>query len=174
MTVSYTLLGLLNEADRHGYDLKQSYDRRFGSVRPLRFGQVYRTLAQLERDGLIETVGVEPGSGPDRKRYAITRNGVTDLERWLAEPEDPQPQLQTVLFTKVALALLSGKPADAFLEDQRQRHLAVMRELTAAKRGASQRDTMLIDYQLFHIEADLRWIEHAAGNLDTLATEIRL
>jgi DNA-binding PadR family transcriptional regulator len=174
MTVSYTLLGLLNEADRHGYDLKQSYDRRFGAARPLRFGQVYRTLAQLERDGLIAVIGVEQGAGPDRKRYSITADGVTDLERWLAEPEDPQPQLQTVLFTKVVLALLSGKPADAFLEAQRQRHLTVMRDLTAARRTASLRDGMLIDYQLFHIEADLRWIEHAAGRLDTLAAEMEL
>ncbi|BCB83245.1 PadR family transcriptional regulator [Phytohabitans suffuscus] len=172
MTVSYTLLGLLNEADRHGYDLKQSYDRRFGTARPLRFGQVYRTLAQLERDGLVEVVGVEQGAGPDRKRYSITPDGVTDLERWLSEPEDPRPQLQTVLFTKVVLALLSGQPADEFLERQRQRHLAVMRDLTTARRGAALRDSMLIDYQLFHIEADLRWIDHAAGRLDTLAAEI--
>ena len=174
MTVSYALLGLLDEADRHGYDLKQSYDRRFGPARPLRFGQVYRTLAQLERDGLITVAGVEAGAGPDRKRYSITTDGVTDLERWLSEPEDPQPQLQTVLFTKVVTALLSGKPAGVFLEDQRQRHLAVMRELTAARRESSLRDGMLIDYQLFHIEADLRWMEHAAGRLDTLASEIRL
>jgi DNA-binding PadR family transcriptional regulator len=174
MAISYALLGLLKESDRHGYDLKQSYDRRFGSSRPVRFGQVYRTLAQLQRDGLVEVVGVEPGAGPDRKRYSITAEGVTDLARWLAEPEDPQPQLQTVLFTKVVLALLSGTPADVFLEDQRQRHLAVMRELTAAKRTASLRDSMLIDYQLFHIEADLRWIDHAAGRLDTLAAEIEL
>jgi DNA-binding PadR family transcriptional regulator len=174
MTVSYALLGLLNEADRHGYDLKQSYDRRFGGARPLRFGQVYRTLAQLERDGLIAVSGVEHGAGPERKRYSITVDGVTDLERWLAEPEDPQPQLQTLLFTKVVVALLSGKPAEPFLEDQRQRHLAVMRELTAARRTASLRDSMLIDYQLFHIEADLRWIDHAAGRLETLAAEIEL
>jgi hypothetical protein len=71
------------------------------------------------------------------------------------------------------LALLSGKPADAFLENQRQRHLAVMRDLTTARRTASLRDSMLIDYQLFHIEADLRWIEHAARRLDTLAAEIQ-
>jgi len=174
MTVSYALLGLLNEADRHGYDLKQSYDRRFGAARPLRFGQVYRTLAQLERDGLISVIGVEQGAGPDRKRYSITDDGVTDLARWLSEPEDPQPQLQTVLFTKVVLALLSGQPAEAFLEAQRQRHLTVMRDLTAARRTASLRDGMLIDYQLFHIEADLRWIDHAAGRLDTLAADIEL
>jgi DNA-binding PadR family transcriptional regulator len=172
MTVPYALLGLLNEADRHGYDLKQSYDRRFGASRPLRFGQVYRTLAQLERDGLITVAAVEPGAGPERKRYSITPDGVTDLARWVSEPEDPQPQLQTVLFTKVVVALLSGKPAGTFLEDQRQRHLTVMRDLTAARRAASLRDSMLIDYQLFHIEADLRWIDHAAGRLDTLAEEI--
>src|SRR4029450_13610428 len=97
MTVTYALLGLLEEADRHGYDLKQSYDRRFGASRPLRFGQVYRTLAQLQRDGRIAIVVVEPGAGPDRKRYSITPEGVTDLERWLSDPEEPQPQLQTVL-----------------------------------------------------------------------------
>jgi DNA-binding PadR family transcriptional regulator len=174
MTVSYALLGLLEEADRHGYDLKQTYDRRFGATRPLRFGQVYRTLAQLARDGRVEVIGVEAGAGPERKRYSITADGAMDLEHWLSTPEDPQPQLQTVMFTKVVLALLSGRPADRFLDAQRERHLAVMRELTAARRTASLQDSLLADYQLFHIEADLRWIDHAAGRLDALAEEIRL
>jgi len=100
------------------------------------------------------------------------------LESWLSEPEDPQPQLQTALFAKVVQALLSGRPAggtaEAFLDEQRRRHLAVMRELTAARRTASIRDSMLLDYQLFHIEADLRWIDHAAARLDTFAADIRL
>jgi hypothetical protein len=33
---------------------------------------------------------------------------------------------------------------------------------------------MLLDYQLFHIEANLRWTDHAAERLDTLAVEIQL
>jgi len=99
---------------------------------------------------------------------------VTDLERWLSEPEDPQPHLQTVLFQKVVLALQSGRPAQAFLDTQRERHLAVMRELTAARRTAPPSESLLIDYQLFHIEADLRWIDHAAGRLGALAEEIQL
>ena len=169
MTVSHVLLGLLEESERHGYDLKQSYDRKFGTFRPLRFGQVYRTLAQLQRDGLVEIVGVEAGAGPDRKRYSITAEGVTDLERWLSEPEEPQPQLQTVLFAKVMLALQSGRPAQAYLDAQRDQHLSVMRDLTAARRTANLHDGMLIDYQLFHIEADLRWIDHATGRLEPLA-----
>lgn len=174
MTVSYALLGLLEGSERHGYDLKQSYDRRFGGAKPIRFGQVYRTLARLVRDGLVEVAAVEAGAGPDRKRYAITPEGVTDLDTWLGEPEEPQPQLQSVLFTKVVLALLSGRPADDFLDAQRATHLAAMKTLTTARRtAATTQEALLADYQLFHIEADLRWIDHTASRLTTLADEVR-
>jgi len=174
VTISYALLGLLEGTSRHGYDLKQSYDRRFGGTKPIRFGQVYRTLAQLERDGRVEVVGVEAGAGPDRKRYSITAEGVTDLDAWLSEPEQPQPQLQTVLFTKVVLALMSGRPAAAYLDAQRATHLAAMKALTDARRQAqSTQDTLLADYQLFHIEADLRWLDHTESRLSALAQEVR-
>jgi DNA-binding PadR family transcriptional regulator len=174
VTVSYSLLGLLEESARHGYDLKQSYDRRFGGAKPIRFGQVYRTLAQLVRDGRVEVVAVEPGAGPDRKRYSITPEGVTDLDRWLAEPEEPQPHLQSVLFTKVVLALLSGRSAERFLDAQRARHLSVMRDLAAARKSAvTAQDALLADYQMFHVEADLRWIDHAEKRLTALAEEVR-
>ncbi|MGH9231038.1 MAG: PadR family transcriptional regulator [Acidimicrobiales bacterium] len=174
MTVSYALLGLLEGSSRHGYDLKQSYDRRFGEVRPIRFGQVYRTLSQLERNGLVEVVAVEAGAGPDRKRYSITPEGVTDLDTWLGEPEEPQPHLQSVLFTKVVLALLSGRSAEHFLDAQRATHLAIMKALTTARRdAATTQDAVLADYQLFHLEADLRWIDHTATRLASLAEEVR-
>ncbi len=174
VTVSYALLGLLEGTTRHGYDLKQSYDRRFGGAKPIRFGQVYRTLAQLVRAGRVEVAGVEAGAGPDRKRYSITPEGATDLDAWLTEPEDPKPQLQLVLFTKVVLALMSGRSAQHFLDAQRARHMAAMQELTAARRTAtSTQDALLADYQLFHIEADLRWINHTESRLAILAEEVR-
>ena len=173
-TVSHALLGLLEGSSRHGYDLKRSYDRRFAEVRPIRYGQVYRTLAQLERDGLVEVVGVEAGSGPDRKRYAITPEGVTDLDTWLGEPEEPQPHRQSVLFTKVVVALLSGRSAQRFLDAQRALHMATMTALTAARRqAATAQDSLLADFQLFHLEADLRWMDHAESRLAALAEDVR-
>ncbi len=36
-------------------------------------------------------------------------------------------------------------------------------ELTAARRSADANAALLADYQLFHIEADLRWIDHAGS-----------
>jgi DNA-binding PadR family transcriptional regulator len=174
MAISHAFLGLLEESSRHGYELKRSYDQRFGEVRPIRFGQVYRTLSQLERDGLVEVVGVEAGAGPDRKRYAITPEGVTDLDQWLGEPEEPQPHRQSVLFTKVVVALLSGRSAERFLDRQRALHLDTMKALTAARRdAATTQDALLADFQLFHLEADLRWIDHTEARLTTLAEEVR-
>jgi DNA-binding PadR family transcriptional regulator len=172
--VDHALLGLLEGSSRHGYDLKQNYDRRFGDVKPIRFGQVYRTLSRLERDGLVEVVGVEAGAGPDRKRYAITPEGVTDLDSWLGEPEEPRPHLESVLFTKVVLALLSGRSAEHFLDTQRATHLAAMQKLTDARRNAATtQDALLADYQLFHLDADLRWMSHTETRLTALAADVR-
>ncbi len=171
MNVPCTLLGLLEPEPSHGYELKRAYDLRFGQDKPLSFGQVYATLARLERDGRVEVQGVEPGSGPERKRYAITTDGVTVLEHWLARPEDPEPHLQAVLFAKVVLALLSGRPADHFLDAQRAAHLARMRELTAQRRAGGLGQALLADYALFHLEADLRWIDMTESRLDQLLDE---
>jgi DNA-binding PadR family transcriptional regulator len=166
------MLGLLEPQPSHGYELKRSYDRRFGRERPLPFGQVYATLGRLERDGRVRVDGTETGGGPERKRYSITPEGVAELERWLAQPEPPEPHLQTVLFTKVVLALLSGRDADRFLDAQRAAHLARMRELTAHRRAGGLADALVTDYALFHLEADLRWIDLTASRLAQLAEEV--
>jgi DNA-binding PadR family transcriptional regulator len=51
MSVPMTLLGLLEREPSHGYDLKREYDTYFGHGKPLSFGQLYATLARLDRDG---------------------------------------------------------------------------------------------------------------------------
>ncbi len=172
MSVGATLLGLLESGPRHGYDLKRLYDERFGHDRALHYGQVYSTLARLLRNGLVE-VESEPGEGPERKRYAITSAGVTDVENWLNRPERPEPYLQSTLYTKVVLALLTGREAAGVLDAQRGEHLRLMRELTRRKSGGDLADQLVCDHALFHLEADLRWLELTAARLDQLAAQVR-
>lgn len=172
MSFPQTLLGLLEPAPRHGYDLKREYDARFGALRPVKVAQVYSTLSRLLRDGDVEVVGVERVDGPDRKTYALTTHGVTHLQRWFAQAEGPTPYLQSVVYTKVVLALRSGRPAEQVLDTQRAAHLQVMRELTDRKRGADLATTLACDFTLFHLEADLRWVEHTAARLDRLSEEL--
>jgi DNA-binding PadR family transcriptional regulator len=173
MSISHTLLGLLESGPSHGYDLKRAFDRRFGHDRRLHYGQVYATMSRLLKNGLVEVDGIEPGGGPERKRYAITEAGVTDVEQWLGAPEKPEPYLQSVLYTKVVLALLTGRDAATLLDTQRAEHLRLMRELTRRKQDGDLADQLVCDHALFHLEADLRWLETAAARLDRLAHEVR-
>ena len=172
MTVPIALLGLLEREPSHGYDLKREYDAYFGRDKPLPFGQVYSTLARLTRDGKVLAAESEPGAGPERKRYVITDRGVSELETWLAEPVTPEPYLQAVLFEKVVLALMSGRPAQQYLDAQRAAHLERMRELTQRKRKGDVADALLADHGLFHLEADLRWIDTTVARLGALAKEV--
>ncbi len=171
--VPVTLLGLLEREPSHGYELKRDYDAFFGRDRQLPFGQVYATLSRLARDGKVTAGASEPGAGPDRKRYAITEQGAADVEAWLAEPVEPEPHLQSVLFAKVTLALLLDRPAERYLDLQRAAHLQRMRELTELRRTAGVVDALLADHGLFHLEADLRWIDVTAARLQSLAEEVR-
>ncbi|MFE2495946.1 PadR family transcriptional regulator [Streptomyces scopuliridis] len=173
MSIGHTLLGLLESGPRHGYDLKRSFDDQFGRDRPLHYGQVYSTMSRLLKNGLVVVDGIEAGGGPERKRYAITEAGVTDVGRWLSQPESPEPYLQSTLYTKVVIALLTGRSAADLLDSQRAEHLRLMRELTARKRQGDLADQLICDHALFHLEADLRWLELTATRLDRLATAVR-
>jgi DNA-binding PadR family transcriptional regulator len=173
MSVPHTLLGLIEVEPRHGYDLKRAYDSRFGHDRPLKPGQVYATLGRLQRDGFVAVAGTGQEGGPERTTYAVTPEGVTDLDHWFSSPEGASPYLQPVLFAKVVLALQSGRDAQALLDAQRTEHLAVMRALTAEKQTADLDRTLALDFTLFHLEADLRWLDHTASRLDRLGRELR-
>jgi DNA-binding PadR family transcriptional regulator len=172
MSVPMVLLGLLDREPSHGYDLKHDYDAYFGRGRPLPFGQVYATLARLARDGKAMVGEAEPGAGPDRKRYRITDTGKQDVEAWVAEPIPAEPYLQTDLFVKVVLCLMLGRPAEEYLDVQRAAHLRRMRELTDLKQKGNLVDALLADHGLFHLEADLRWIDLTEARLEALAEEV--
>ncbi|MEV8252928.1 PadR family transcriptional regulator [Rhodoglobus sp. NPDC076762] len=173
MDKSLALLGLLSVEPSYGYDLKHTYDRHFGSQKPLAFGQVYATLARQARDDLIVSRGEESGGGPDRKRYEILPAGRQTLEQWLFTPDVPSPALQSNLFAKTVVALLADDDAPRLLDLQRAQHMARMRELTRAKETADILTVVMLDHALFHIEADLRWIDMTSARLSQMKEGLR-
>ncbi len=172
VSTSQALLALLEADPSHGYTLKHRYDQHFSRVKPLAFGQVYAALSRFEQQGLARVMDVQPGSGPERKRYQITSDGVTRIDTWVSMPEPPTSYSASALFTKVSVALMSGRPADVVLDQQRDAHMARMRELTRQRRGASPADLLAITFELNHLDADLRWIEEAGRRLDDLRRHI--
>ena len=173
MNAQYVLLGFLTEESNYGYELKKKYDGYFGKDKPILAGQVYSTLARLKRDNKVEEIAdTSELGGPDRVRYAITEQGEKDLQSWLESPEAPSPQLQATMYVKTVLAILKDGDAAPYLDNQRKAHVQRMRELTNRRRDSSLSDMLLIDYALYHLEADLRWIELTISRLMKLKEEI--
>jgi DNA-binding PadR family transcriptional regulator len=172
MSVSHALLGLLERQPHHGYDLKRLYDAYFAPDRPLAYAQVYSTLGRMEQRGQVRLEAIERAEGPDRRRFAITGDGTAELERWLTVPLEPEPHLQAELYTKVVLAILSGRPVAPLVDAERHAHLERMRELTVVRRTAPLQVALLADYCMFHLEADLRWLDVTAARVDDLRHQI--
>ena len=165
MALRHAFLGLLDQGPQYGYVLKQQFDSWFGEARVLRFGQVYATLAQMQKDGLAEVVAVETGEGPERKRYAITTDGVEALDSWLATPQPAEDVALGDLYSKAVVALFSGRSAEDVLDAQRAVHLARMRALRRDTADASLERGLAADYLIAHLQADLDWIELAAERI---------
>lgn len=177
MNANYTLLGFLANSPNYGYELKKLYDGYFGKDKPILAGQIYSTLARLKRDEYVQEVvdvATEPAAGPGRVRYEITEKGRRHLQTWLETPEMPSPVLQATLYVKTVLALLKDGDAAPYLMHQRRVHIARMRELTNIRRESSLQDMLLIDHALFHLEADLRWIDLTSSRLSKLKEELHI
>jgi DNA-binding PadR family transcriptional regulator len=74
--IAFEILMALLDEDRHGYAVLQHVEQRVGSALPLRTGTLYRALARLMDDGLIEeSAGNETKEDPRRRYYRITALG---------------------------------------------------------------------------------------------------
>jgi len=75
------LLLLLSRKPTHGYELMEqlSRDEDTPDVDP---GLLYRTLRQLEEDGLVRSSWDTEGAGPARRVYEITDEGIEYLHAW--------------------------------------------------------------------------------------------
>ena len=161
-------LALLSGGPCHGYDVKRSYDAWFPDAKPMAFGQVYATLARLERDGLVEVVETRIEGGPERTVYAVTQAGRDRLEAWLGEPAPPATNGSEELVRKAvaALHLSDAAGSGAVLARQRAEHLRRMGQLLDDAALSDDPAVRLARrYAVLHLDADLRWLDEAVQEL---------
>lgn len=86
MSLDHAILGFLSYNTSTGYDLKKIFDQSVRHFWSADQSQIYRTLARLTEDGLVEMSVVEQFDRPDRKVYALTARGRDKLKEWLSGP----------------------------------------------------------------------------------------
>jgi len=170
MSVRHSLLALLEQGPMYGYGLKSEFEAATGQMWPLNVGQVYTTLARLERDGLVEA-NVEADG---QKVYRLTDTGREELERWFAGPVSRDAVPRQELAIKLIFAVRS-QTADvhAVIQHQRAATMRSLQELTRLK-GDEGTDglawTLTLDGLLFQSEAEIRWLDLCEARLTGAAS----
>jgi DNA-binding PadR family transcriptional regulator len=158
--LKFALLGLLARNPKHGYDLKNELEQALGGHWEINFGQIYSTLARMERDGWVE-VAAEDQDGRGKKTYQITPAGRKDLAAWFEQPVEKPRQLRDEFFIKLIVGRLAGGPDPAgIIARQRQAYLTQLRDLTAMASRAGDPDIgLMVEGAILHLQADLRWLD---------------
>jgi DNA-binding PadR family transcriptional regulator len=154
-------LALLSDERAHGYELKQSLEHEFGDLLPaLNAGQIYSTLARLERDGLVVGRAV-PGDSRGKRVYELTDAGRAALAAWIELPVSGR-RLKDEFFMKLVVAA-SAQLAEPkqLIEGQRREYLQSLRDLNALleTNGKAPAGELLLEGAILHLKADLEWLE---------------
>jgi DNA-binding PadR family transcriptional regulator len=160
-----TVLGLIVEEPRHGYDLERVIEAR--GVRrwtDIGFSSIYYLLAKLERRQLIAADEGRPAAKARRVFHATAEGRRIAAEQALSFIEDARPVPHPMLVGLANLALLDGP---RYVEALRARLTEVEQRLhavDAAQRSQQAQATLppaareVFSYSLSLLEAERSWL----------------
>jgi DNA-binding PadR family transcriptional regulator len=162
------VLAMLAKEPSHGYQLRARLRQALGPVgEALNDGQVYVTLARLEKAGQVEAEQA-PGQGDksDRKVYALTAAGQQRVADWLSEVAWPRPDLAEFHLKLIAAAAARLADPIAIVDAQRRELLRRLRDAQRAAMAESDGSdaALLLEGIVLRLQADLRWLEACERN----------
>ena len=185
MSLKHTILGILVDKPRHGYDLKQALSPALPRRRLMNDGILYPLLARMEKEGLVRS-RVEPGDGkPDRRVFELTDSGRWVFFDWLRGPafeEDEvsydfflgHPFLAKCMFFKH----LSREEVRAKLAAQAETAAAKLEAFFRIREGMVERGVdplriAILDLGVAQQREKIRWLEKLSSELDQILSEVR-
>jgi DNA-binding PadR family transcriptional regulator len=120
------------------------------------------TLSKMEDERLVTSELVEQELLPDRRMYAITEEGRTELKRWTSEATNGPIRIRDEMVTKVLTALNTDvERATDLVWAQRRNHLQAIAQLRDRKNdeGITPATKLVLEGAILRAEADLRWLD---------------
>jgi DNA-binding PadR family transcriptional regulator len=158
----WAVLGVVAEQPTHGFAISKELapegdvGRIWTVPRPL----VYRALATLERDGLLEPVGEEASDrGPTRTRIKVTRAGKAAVERWLTTPVPHVRDLRTRLLLQLRLLDRKGCDLDALASAQIEVLTPILASLEGQMQSTGGFDRLLASWRYESAQAAARTLQ---------------
>lgn len=101
----FVLLGLLQQEELSGYDMKKAIDIRMSFFWQESFGQIYPELNKLVKEGLIDFCSKEneEKGGREKTKYKITPKGEIEFKKWM-EAENEKDTTRSEFLLKLFLS----------------------------------------------------------------------
>lgn len=174
MSLRFALLGQLNKRAMTGYELKQFIDQAIAHFWAADHSQIYRTLNQLESEGLVAATTEIQTERPNRRRYHLTPAGSDALHAWLAMPQ-PRPSFRDPFLVQLFFAhILPNERIISMLQNrqhahqeqaQTYAHLEALIEQTAGNAREALLEHLTLELGLAIEETYVRWAEQAIVRL---------
>ena len=166
--LEYAVLGLLQDAPMHGYELRKRLNGVLGSFRAISYGSLYPCLRSLLQQGLIAEdgpgdAGVPALSGRRAKVvYRLTADGKEHFQQWLDQPgpeawEDDRFGVHLAFFgrtdAEVRMRILQGRRSRL---EERLRRFGNPAPAIASAWTATP--SQLQQHGLDQVEREVRWL----------------
>jgi DNA-binding PadR family transcriptional regulator len=164
-TVNAAVLSLLIEHPSYGGEIGRRFDDRFDGLLFSGPQHIYKSLDDLEKQGLIERVWLEE---EEREGFRATAQGARAYGSWLRAPIPASGRARNELMVRIA----ATRPRDVeSLELLADRYEAMV--LAMARKGRAPAGTVvdrLVDEERRTLhDAQLRWIARVRDELRDLA-----
>lgn len=192
MSLKYAILGYLSSGKGSGYDLVQHLDGELGWLWAASHSQIYPELRRLEASGLIVGTATTVGNRLEKRVYALTDKGASELQEWTSKAPEYRPnrdpeRLQLIFADNNGLDAIR-RHLESHLEHftRRRTQIAGMRDRILSgqhsrvqqrletKTESEQAVTMLLrDFaysgDIQRAELEITWATDALARLDELA-----
>ena len=158
-----SLLGFLHEGPMTGWDLVRRAQERIGDFWSLTRSQVYRELAAMESEGLIEA-GIREAR--DRRPYTLTEAGRAAFTEWVVREPGPEsiryPLLLTMAFGRYVPAERMSEFVSAHRAAHAERLASYERAHEEMPEGGDQYARATLEFGLTYERAVLTWFDGLA------------
>jgi len=180
MSLKHAILGFLSFKPLTGYDLKKAFDKSVQHFWPANQSQIYRTLAELEEQGLVEKEIIPREERLDMKVYSITSSGETELHRWLSTPLPAQDYREPFLIQIYFAGKLTDEEIVRLLQHEirsMEERLAIYKSIykmnqerikSVTDRRAMFLSVLTLEYGILSNQAALDWIKSVAERVGAL------
>jgi PadR family transcriptional regulator AphA len=177
MSLKHAILGFLSFQPMTGYDLKKSFDHSVQFFWPANQSQIYRTLAELNDEKMVNIEIVSREDRLDMKIYHITKTGLDEFRHWLSTPLPHQDYREAFLIQVYFGGKIDDRETIALLQHMMQEIEEALGQLTMLyqiymgkmEQADSRRDLffnmLTLEYGISSNQTALNWLHSVLNRL---------